>query len=220
MHKLAFAALIVTSTLVVIVAAFWTTRLIAANHVSSPPTALPNSAIGGFPLSGTLAPDFQLTDQFGHPLRLSSLRGQEIVLSFIDARCKTICPLTAQIMYNARTQLGASAARQVQLVAVNANPDATGLTEVQSWSISHGMLHQWLFLTGTAQQLQAVYHLYNVYDQIDASGQAVHDPILFIIDASGHERLYFETLDSQRPADLSDEVAGLVDGMRQWLPKA
>ncbi len=168
-------------------------------------------------MTGNPAPDFTLTDQFDHSVTLSSLRGHEVVLAFIDARCKTLCPLTAQIMYDAKARLGASAAGRVELVAVNANPAATSIAAVQAWSINHGMLHQWLFLTGTAQQLKSVYHLYNVYDQVTSDGQAVHDPITFIIDTQGRERLYFETLDSNNPSDLSGEELGLVTGMRQWL---
>lgn len=221
LHKLALAALIITSTLVIIVATAWGIRYFATLHSAQAKGHASNPSaytIGGFPLSGKLAPDFTLTDQFNQTVTLSSLRGHEVVLAFIDARCKSLCPLTAQIMYNAKSQLAPSAASQIQLVAVNANPDATSLTEIQSWSITHGMLRQWLFLTGAAQQLQAVYHLYNVYDAIDANGDSIHDPITFIIDATGHERLYFETLDSNSQADLKDEVTGLKIGMQQWLP--
>ena len=81
------------------------------------------------------------------------------------------------------------------------------------------MLHQWAFLTGTAKQLQSVYHQYQVYDQINANGSAVHDPATFIIDAQGHERLYFETLDSNAQVDLASQEIGLEAGMRQWLPR-
>ena len=121
-------------------------------------------------------------------------------------------------MYNARAQLGSSAANRIALVAVNANPSATSIAAVQAWSINHGMLHQWLFLTGTPKQLQAVYHQYQVYDQVDASGSAVHDPATFIIDSQGRERLYFETLDSNAQVDLASQETGLKAGMRQWLP--
>ena len=120
-------------------------------------------------------------------------------------------------MYDARARLGSSAGSRVALVAINANPTATSIAVVQAWSIKHGMLHQWLFLTGTAKQLQSVYRLYNVYDQVSSGGQVVHDPVMFIIDAKGRERLYFETLDSSSKSDLSDEEIGLEAGMRQWL---
>jgi cytochrome oxidase Cu insertion factor (SCO1/SenC/PrrC family) len=122
-------------------------------------------------------------------------------------------------MYDAKANLAAKDASQVALVAVNANPAATSIAEVQAWSIKHGMLHQWSFLTGTAKQLQSVYHLYGVYDQVSSGGQVIHDPVMLVIDAKGRERLYFETLDSSSKSDLSSEISGLEDGLRQWLPQ-
>src|SRR6202035_1562430 len=47
----------------------------------------------GTPLSGP-APDFTLTDQFGHSVSLHSFRGKVVVLAFNDSQCTTICPLT------------------------------------------------------------------------------------------------------------------------------
>lgn len=219
MPKLVLGVCIATTALVIITGAVWGVRLVKSgqNQAAAQTT---NLVTGGFPMNGDLAPDFTLTDQFGQTQTLSSLRGQEVVLAFIDSRCKTLCPLTATIMYTAKNQLGASAASKIALVAVNANPAATSVSEVQSWSIEHGMLHQWLFLTGTADQLQAVYHQYNVYDAVSSDGEVTHDPIMFLIDAQGHERLSFETLDSNAPSDLTNQELGLEDGMRQWLPQA
>ncbi len=220
-HKLALAALIATSLLVVIAGIFWATRLIEQHYAPAVAPAQPaNSAILGFPINGDIAPDFNLVDQFGHPESLSSLRGHEVVLAFIDSRCTSLCPLTANIMYDAKAQLGTSASSRVTLVAINANPTATSIATVQAWSINHGMLHQWLFLTGTAQQLQAVYHQYGVYVQVNSSGTDVHDPSMYIIDAQGHERLLFETLDSNSKPDLNSEESGLLIGMQQWLPQS
>ena len=218
MQKLALAAFIASSALVIIAAAIWGFRYIALRNQASI-QAVANNAIGGFPMSGNPAPDFKLTNQFGQTVILSSLRGHEVVLAFIDSRCITLCPLTAEIMYNAKVHLGSSAASQVELVAVNANPAATSIPEVQAWSIKHGMLHQWLFLTGTAKQLQSVYQQYKVYDQVNTDGTVVHDPIMLIIDSQGRERLYFETLDSTSKADLNSQETGLEYGMKQWLPQ-
>ena len=221
MQKLALAALIASSALVIMTATVLGTKLFTSprNQAVTQSTNPADYPVSGFPMKGNLAPDFTLTDQFGHQVTLSSLRGHEVVLAFIDARCKTLCPLTAQIMYDAKVRLGASAASQVDLIAINANPTATSITAVQSWSINHGMLHQWLFLTGTAQQLQSVYHLYNVYVQVNSNELVQHDPIMFIIDAQGHERLYFETLDSNNQSDLKSQEIGLEYGIRQWLPQ-
>jgi len=220
MQKLALAALVGTSALVIMAGVVWGIRLFAISHnqAAIQSTNPANYPLGGFPMAGHLAPDFTLSDQFGHPVTLSSLRGREVVLAFIDSRCKTLCPLTSTIMYNAKAQLATSASNKVQLIAVNANPTATSTATVQAWSIDHGMLHQWEFLTGSAQQLQSVYSRYNVYVQVDPNGVLEHDPIIFIIDSQGHERLYFETLDSTGQSDLKSQEIGLEAGMKQWLP--
>lgn len=219
MQKLARIAFIAPLVLLVFVGAVWGARLIAL-HTSqaTAQSAAINVGNGGFPMTGTLAPDFTLTDQFGQNVTLSSLGGHEVVMAFIDSKCTTICPLTAETILHAKNQLGASAASRVELVAVNANPVAASIADVRAWSAKNGLLHQWLFLTGTAQQLQSVYHAYNVYDQVTGT-QVAHDPAVFIIDAKGHERLYFETLNSNSQTDISNEESGLVAGMEQWLPQ-
>jgi cytochrome oxidase Cu insertion factor (SCO1/SenC/PrrC family) len=220
MQRLALAALVATSALVIIVGAVWGIRLFAMSRdqAANQSTNPANYPLGGFPMAGNLAPDFTLSDQFGHPVTLSSLRGHEVVLAFIDSQCKTLCPLTSTIMFNAKAQLAASAANKIQLIAVNANPTATSIATVQAWSINHGMLHQWEFLTGSAQKLQSVYSMYNVYAHVNSNGVLEHDPIIFIIDSQGHERLYFETLDSNSQSDLQSQEIGLEAGMKQWLP--
>ncbi len=212
MQSVARFTFIATSALVLIAGVAWGIRLYAM-HFTQANQAVAQSAheaLLGFPMPGRLAPDLTLVDQFDKQVSLSSLRGHEVVMAFIDSRCTTLCPLTANIMYTARSQLGSSAASQVELIAVNANPAANSVATVQAWSIEHGMLHQWLFLTGTAIQLQAVYSSYQVYDQVSSNGAVAHDAAMFIIDAQGRERLYFETLDSSAKADLGSEEAGLV----------
>ncbi len=217
LQKLVVAAFLATSAMVLIAGAIWGIRFFMTRQAQTN-LQTANMAIGGFPLSGSLAPDFTLTDQFNHRVTLSGLHGQEVVLAFIDSRCTTLCPLTSNIMYSAKAQLSAAQVGHVVLLAVNANPAATSVSTVEAWSIAHGMLHQWSFLTGSSAQLEAIYHAYNVFVQVDASGNAEHDPITFIIDAQGHERLSYETLASNDKLDLQDQEDGLADGMRQWLP--
>src|SRR5437588_10697619 len=133
MQKLTRIAFIATLAPVISTATVWGIRLFAMSHnqTVTQSTNPANYAIGGFPMTGNLAPDFTLTDQFGHSVTLSSLRSHEVVLAFIDSRCKTLCPLTAQIIYDAKAQLGSSASSRVDLIAVNANPTATSIPEVQ-----------------------------------------------------------------------------------------
>jgi cytochrome oxidase Cu insertion factor (SCO1/SenC/PrrC family) len=218
MQNLARAAFIATLALVIITGVVWGARLLTLHRTQATVPANNNYAIAGFPLSGRTAPDFQLTNQFNQPVTLASLRGHEVVLAFIDSRCTTLCPLTAEILYNAKSHLTSSEASQIELIAINANPIATSIPVIQDWSIKHGMLHQWQFLTGSTKQLKTIYQQYDVADQVSSDGAAIHDPATFIIDANGNEQLFYETLNSTNQSDLNDQIKGLEAGMRQWLP--
>ena len=94
------------------------------------------------------APDFTLTDQFGKQVSLDSFRGKVVILAFNDSECTTICPLTTTAMVQAKQMLGPAAA-QVQLLGVDADPAATSLEDVRSYSEVHGMMSQWRFVTGS-----------------------------------------------------------------------
>src|ERR1700749_2055462 len=109
----------------------------------------------GTSLGGKPAPDFKLVNQFGQTMSLSQFRGRVVMLSFEDSECTTVCPLTTQAMVLAKELLG-KAGSSVQLLGVDANPDATQVSDVMAYSRVHGMINQWNFLTGSLAQLKAV----------------------------------------------------------------
>jgi cytochrome oxidase Cu insertion factor (SCO1/SenC/PrrC family) len=159
------------------------------------------------------APDFRLVNQFGQPMSLSQFRGKVVVLSFEDSECTTVCPLTTQAMVEAKQLLGA-AGDQVQLLGVDANPDATSVADVLSYSRVHGMVNQWDFLTGSLAQLKSAWRAYQIEVQIE-QGQIDHTPALFVIDQQGRERKLYLTQMAyssvgQSAQVLADEVASLL----------
>jgi cytochrome oxidase Cu insertion factor (SCO1/SenC/PrrC family)/thiol-disulfide isomerase/thioredoxin len=130
-----------------------------------------------------VAPNFALTDQFGRAISLRSYSGKVVLLAFNDAQCTTICPLTTAAMVQAKALLGA-AGSGVQLLGVNANPQATAVRWVHAYSQAHGLLHQWDFLTGSLAQLKGVWHAYHIAAQVIA-GQIDHTPAVYVIDRRG-----------------------------------
>jgi cytochrome oxidase Cu insertion factor (SCO1/SenC/PrrC family)/thiol-disulfide isomerase/thioredoxin len=159
------------------------------------------------------APDFTLSDQFGKRVSLSSFRGKVVVLAFNDSECTTICPLTTSAMVQAKAMLG-SAGTQVQLLGVDANPKATSLEDVLSYSEVHGMVHQWRFLTGSVAQLRAVWKAYSIGVQI-SQRQVDHSPAVFVIDPDGRLAKLYVTQQSYAAVGqfgrvLAEEVSGLL----------
>jgi cytochrome oxidase Cu insertion factor (SCO1/SenC/PrrC family) len=183
---------------------------------SSVAAGMNNSSLDlGSSLGSRPAPDFRLTNQFGQPMSLSQFRGKVVMLSFEDSECTTVCPLTTQSMLEAKQLLGA-AGDKVQLLGVDANPDATSVADVLAYSRVHGMVNQWDFLTGARSQLTATWGAYGIAVQIER-GQIDHTPALFVIDQRGREReLYLTQMAyssvGQSAQVLADEIAGLLPG--------
>lgn len=157
----------------------------------------------------TPAPDFSLTDQFGHPEQLSKFRGHLVLLTFIDSRCTTLCPLTSELMTKTQDALGHE--YSLQLLAVNANPVFASVSDVRSWSIEHRMLRRWLFLTGPVQDLRAVWRSYAIQANV-IHGDVEHTAAILLIDPRGRIRALFPI--AAKPGGIDAEARSLAQAVR------
>jgi cytochrome oxidase Cu insertion factor (SCO1/SenC/PrrC family)/thiol-disulfide isomerase/thioredoxin len=174
------------------------------------PSLDPGSALPARP-----APDFTLSDQVGRSVSLRSFRGKVTLLDFNDSECTTICPLTTTAMLDAKRMLG-PAAKQVQLLGVDANPKATSIDDVLSYTQLHGLTGKWQFLTGSLAQLRRVWHAYGIQSSIQR-GLISHTPALYVIDRQGRLRRLYMTQQSYSAVDqfgqiIAREVSSLLPG--------
>jgi cytochrome oxidase Cu insertion factor (SCO1/SenC/PrrC family)/thiol-disulfide isomerase/thioredoxin len=161
------------------------------------------------------APNFTLTDQFGRQVSLKSFRGKVVILAFNDSECTTMCPLTTTAMLDAKAMLG-SAASHIQLLGVDANPKATAIEDVLSYSQLHGMLHSWDFLTAGLPQLKRVWKAYSIDAEITQK-TVDHTPAIYVISPSGRVADLFETQQSYAAVGqlgqlIAKESASLLPG--------
>lgn len=182
------------------------------NSASNAAMENPNLDLGTS-LGGKPAPDFKLVNQFGQPMSLSQFRGRVVLLGFEDSECTTVCPLTTQSMVLAKELLG-KAGDSVQLLGVDANPDAIDVSDVMAYSRAHGMINQWDFLTGSDAQLKSVWRSYDIAVQIE-SGDIDHTPALYVIDQQGKlQKLYLTQMAyssvTQSAQVLAQEVSSLL----------
>ena len=212
---LALAALLAA---VVVLAGCGSPQSTAASAASASANAAaeanPNLDLGTS-LDNEPAPDFTLTNQFGQPMSLSQFRGKVVLLGFEDSECTTVCPLTTQSMVLAKHLLG-TAGNSVQLLGVDANPQATSVADVMSYSRTHGMVNQWDFLTGSLAQLRQTWRAYHIAVQIE-SGQIDHTPALFVISQQGRlQKIYLTQMAyssvPQSAQVLAEEIATLLPG--------
>jgi cytochrome oxidase Cu insertion factor (SCO1/SenC/PrrC family) len=169
----------------------------------------------GTPLLGRPAPGFTLTDQNGRRVSLAQFRGKVVVMAFVDSQCTTVCPLSTVSMTEAVSLLGSGAASKIQLLGINANPDALTVSDVRAYTRAHELAHSWRFLTGSRAQLAAVWKAYNVY--VAASRNDIdHEPAIYLIDSHGGERTLYLTQMSYTSVGQQAQI--IADGLSKLLP--
>jgi cytochrome oxidase Cu insertion factor (SCO1/SenC/PrrC family) len=181
----------------------------------SPAAARDPGVDPGTSLPGIPAPGFTLTSQSGAHVSLRQFRGKVVVLAFVDARCASVCPLTTLSMTEAVRMLGPAAARHMQLLGIDANPDATSVADVRAYSAAHQMTRSWDFLTGTSSQLAAAWRGYHVY--VAASHANIdHEPAVYLIDEQGRERTLYLT--QMAYATVGQQADLIAAGVSRLLP--
>ena len=142
--------------------------------------------IPGKPLK---APDFALRDQAGHTVRLSSLRGRYVVVSFLYTHCPDVCPVIADNLNGALRRLGA-ARGDVRMLAVSVDPKGDTPASVHRFVRAHRLLPQFRYLTGTRAQLEPIWKAYHLAVQ---PGTVVsHSAFEVLVDRRGYERLLYD----------------------------
>jgi cytochrome oxidase Cu insertion factor (SCO1/SenC/PrrC family) len=150
---------------------------------------------------------FRLVDQRGHPVSLASMRGKVIALTFLDDTCTTDCPTIAQEFRTADGYLGPEA-RQVEMVAINANPRFISPGYLAAFDAQEGLgrLANWQYLTGTLPQLRRVWASYGESVIYLPGGSMIgHSEYAWVIDAKGQTRDILDT--DPGPATAATEAS-------------
>ena len=173
-----------------------------STHPMTSSAALPKSSYaaalqdGGAVVSAGnhTAPDFTLINQSGKSVSLKSFRGKVVVLTFLDPVCYDVCPVIAQQLVQADKMLG-NKSKQVEMVAVVANPLIHSLSAVQAFNHEHELSNvaNWEFLTSSSlPALQKVWQDYHIFVNIPGKGRMVmHTQGMYFISPSGKE-VYFD----------------------------
>lgn len=127
--------------------------------------------------------------------RSPAWRGKAVALTFLYAHCPDVCPLIADTLHQAFTQLGSTAGR-VALVAVSVDPNGDTPAEVRDFLAKHHVEHELTYHRGTFEQLRPVWaHYYVGSDAREINPaetpstprpeQVGHTAIVWLIDPQG-----------------------------------
>lgn len=132
--------------------------------------------------AGVRAPDFELRDEEGDPLRMRDLRGKPVVVTFLYSTCRDTCPATAQQIRGALDRLG----HDVPAVAISVDPGADTEESARRFLGEQSMTGRMSFALGRRDQLAPLWRAYGTTPQ---SVQQEHMSRAVLVDANGYQRV-------------------------------
>jgi protein SCO1/2 len=183
---------------------------VAACGAVATPTDDPGAPYAGTRLDGT-APDFELLDQAGAVVGWRDFQGKVVALTFLDSRCRDVCPLTSAELIAAWLALSAEEREAVVFLGINANPEANSVEDVatasREWRLAE--IPAWRFLTGSPDDLQAIWDAYPIEVQPGPDGAIDHTSGIFLVDSTGALRWYV-SVPLQDPAWSGPRLAEIL----------
>ena len=162
----------------------YSTALMATASFASTETTLYQAQNGVASATSTRASGFTLTDQFGKSYSLGEHPGNVTLLTFLDPRCWTDCPLLAQQLKVLRNDLPTNT--KLDLVAVAADPYHEQLSDLRHFIAVRGLSHvkNFYFVTGKFSSVRKVWASYGISVTMTKSDvMSVHSDYMFIIDS-------------------------------------
>jgi cytochrome oxidase Cu insertion factor (SCO1/SenC/PrrC family) len=162
----------------------YSTALMATSSFASAETTLYQAQNGVASAASTKAPTFTLTDQFDKTYSLGEHPGYVTLLTFLDPRCWTDCPLLAQQLKSLRAELPSST--KLDLVAVAADPYHEKLSDLRHFIAIRGLTHvqHFYFVTGKLTAVRKVWASYGIGVSMTKSDvMSIHSDYMFVINA-------------------------------------
>jgi cytochrome oxidase Cu insertion factor (SCO1/SenC/PrrC family) len=162
--------------------------------------------------------DFSLTNQDGHAVSLTALRGQVWVADVIFTRCAGPCLKMSRQMKQLQESLPAKS--HAKLVTLTTDPDFDTPPVLKKYAQRFGADgNRWLFLTGTKQQLMSLEIDSLKLTAIEKKPPErdspvdlfIHSTIFVIIDKGAQLRGVFETSgEGIDPAEVKEQILAAV----------
>ena len=151
----------------------------------------PASAAGlsgdiAWPAATRRAPAIALADASGRAFTFASERGRVVLLTFLDSRCRALCPLESRMLAKVARALPAAARPDVVVVSVDPAGDTAASIRHAERDLAGVRRVTWL--VGSRARLARVWKAYGV-EVKPVPGDIEHTSVVYVIDRRGDERV-------------------------------
>lgn len=162
------------------------------------------------PVLGQL-PDFNLVNQQGQEVGLTTLEGQIWVADFIFTTCAGPCPIMSRKM--AALQRKFMHQPQLHLVSFSVNPEYDTPAVLAQYADRYGAQDdRWTFLTGSIEEIHRLaaegFKMGSIETPVN------HSTYFALVDGQGRLRGYYNSEDEPAINTLIDDIEGLLVSQR------
>ncbi len=140
---------------------------------------------GSEPPAGIALPEFALHDYRGRLVTSESLRGDVVLVTFLDSQCTDACPLIARQVTDALALLGREHSARVVPLAITTDPAEDTPAAVRTFLRKHGAERTLSYLVGNEQALRPVWRAFGVLPSVETGKDDMHSAPVRIYDRKG-----------------------------------
>jgi len=154
-------------------------------------------------------PNVMLTDQYGRPVALASLKGKPVLFDFIYTSCPGPCQLLTQHMKLIADQLGRDLGPKVSFVSVSVDPEHDRPNRLLDYARAfNANVSGWFFLTGSPSQIDELMRGFRLGRSRASDGEINHVLGYFLVGPDGREIVdYSQGVDPSKAARDAEEAA-------------
>jgi len=190
---------------VVAVAALAAVLLAASDASEDDPVATAGKNFEGAVIPpGLRAPEIGLDDENGEIVRMSELRGEPVIVTFLYSNCDDSCPAQAQQVKGALNELG----EDVPALAISVDPANDTAESARAFLGKQRMTGRMRFVLGQRDELEPIWDGYAIEPQLD---DLDHTARIVLVDPKGVQRVGYP-LDRVTPEGIAHDVRLLAAG--------
>ena len=151
------------------------------------------------------APPLKQHDSLGKRFDLAKNKGKVVLITFLYTHCPDVCPLITGNLHTSLVQLGPKA-KNVQVVAVSADPKGDTPQTVADFLSKHQMTGRMRYLIGSRKELEKIWLRWGVVAKPDPKtpNAVEHSGLVYGIAASGKITTLYPA--NFKPAQIAHDV--------------